>query len=415
LTGSTGAGQGKKFPRLERKSESEKSSQDRALLGLYWLGVPAVLAMVVYSASEGGLAMAMLAAAASFAVGALLGFLFGIPRANATQHVITSVENQGGATQADPSAPMYGPNTNLEQISDWLTKILVGVGLVQIGQIGGAINTLADGLAPGLGTYGHAAAVTLLISFTVTGFLSSYLFTRLRLQGAFEPFRKALEKTEGTLTSALPLVRSQLDPAGDSGPTPQALREALYAAASGIRSEAFYLARDQRRANWRDGDRHLVDLTIPVFEALIALDDDDRRFHRNFAELGYALKDGSEPTPADYARARENLSKAIEIRGLGGASGFSMYEFNRAFCNIKLDSEFNAGRKSSPELAEAICEDLDVAAMTESGRKAIREARDATDGDRRVIEAWLIANENNEAVKDRVAKLEKIAEDKVEP
>jgi hypothetical protein len=399
----------------EKKRASESASQDRALLGLFWLGIPAVVAMFVYAAYEGGLAIAMLAAAASFAVGALFGFLFGIPRANTAQHVVASAESGSGSTSVDASAPMYVPNTNLEQISDWLTKILVGVGLVQIGQIGGAINTLADGLAPGLGAYGHAAAVTLLISFTVTGFLSSYLFTRLRLQGAFEPFRRALEKTEDTLTSALPLVRAQLDPAGDGGPSPEELRKALYKSAPGIRSEAFYLARNQRRDNWSGGDRHLVDLTVPVFEALITLDDDDRHFHRNFAELGYALKDGSKPTQAKYALAREKLTKAIEIRGLGGASGFSMYEFNRAYCNIKLDPALGTNdAQSTPELANAICNDLEVAAETLSGRNAIRRARDPFDRNRLLINDWLKANKDNEAVKDRVATLLKIAEGAIE-
>lgn len=396
------------------KRESESSNQDRALLGLYWLGIPAVLAMFVYAAYEGGLAVAMLAAAASFAVGALFGFLFGIPRAN-TAHVVASVESDSGSTSVGTSAPMYVPNTNLEQISDWLTKILVGVGLVQIGQLGGAINTLADGLAPGLGAYGHAAAVTLLISFTVTGFLSSYLFTRLRLQGAFEPFRKALEKTEDTLTSALPLVRAQLDPAGERGPSPEALREALHDSAHGIRSEAFYLARNQRRAHWAGDEPHLVDLTVPVFEALIALDDDDRHFHRNFAELGYALKDGSKPTQAKYALAREKLTKAIEIRGPAGSSGFSMYEFNRAYCNIKLDPAPDRGdRRSTAELAEAICDDLEVAAETQSGRNAIRNARDKHERNRPLIKDWLKANKDNEAVSERVAVLLRIAKSTIE-
>ena len=253
-----------------------------------------------------------------------------------------------------------------------------------------------------------------MISFTVTGFLSSYLFTRLRLQGAFEPFQKALKKAEDTLTSALPLVRAQLDPAGNS-PSPEELRKALYESAPGIRSEAFYLARNQRRDNWSGGDRHLVDLTVPVFEALIALDDDDRRYHRNFAELAYALKDGSNPTEAKYALAREKLTKAIEIRGLGGASGFSMYEFNRAYCNIKLDpARDRHDSQSAPELAEAICKDLEAAAETQSGRNAIRKARDPHDGNRPLIKDWLRANKDNEAVRDRVAALLKIAEGAIE-
>ena len=118
MTGSGEVTEEKKFPRLEalcklyrrcrkssgEKRESESSSQDRALLGLFWLGIPAVLAMFVYAAYEGGLAMAMLAAAASFAVGALFGFLFGIPRANTTQHVAAPTEGDSGSGSAGASA-----------------------------------------------------------------------------------------------------------------------------------------------------------------------------------------------------------------------------------------------------------------------------------------------------------------------
>jgi hypothetical protein len=89
------------------------------------------------------------------------------------------------------------------------------------------------------GTTGIRVAVMLLVSFFVLGFLSSYLYTRLRLQLAFEPFRAALKKQEEDLTSALPLVRAQLDPSGESDPTVMELSKALDAASSGIRDEAF--------------------------------------------------------------------------------------------------------------------------------------------------------------------------------
>jgi hypothetical protein len=55
--------------------------------------------------------------AASFA-GLLLGFLFGLPK---------TLERSGKGRLTT--------NTNLDQISDWLTKILVGLGLVQLGKV----------------------------------------------------------------------------------------------------------------------------------------------------------------------------------------------------------------------------------------------------------------------------------------
>jgi len=71
----------------------------------------------------------LLVGAASISVGSLLGFLFGMPRAMVAPST---------SEETDAAAPMtYRPSTNLEQVSDWLTKILIGVGLVELRQIGG--------------------------------------------------------------------------------------------------------------------------------------------------------------------------------------------------------------------------------------------------------------------------------------
>jgi hypothetical protein len=331
------------------------------------LAAPAVVGLLLYATLDSQVfAFGLLAAGAASATGALLGFLFGIPRAR-------QVEDAG-----DASRSTYGPNTNLEQISDWLTKILVGVGLVQINQLGDAVNTLADGLENGLNLgdakYGHAVAVMLLVSFAIAGFMTSYLFTRLRLQRDFEPFQAALKEQEDALTKALPMVRAQLDPSGEVDPSVTELAEALSAASSGIRDEAFYLARNQRRDNWRgkkcDGKKALVELVIPVFEALISLDA-DHVWHRNHGELAFALKDKRKAKTADYQRARSVLDTAIEIREAtiaGGASRFPMYEFNRAYCNIKLDPAMAAGVITAQGPAEAIC--VDLAFWPDSGRRA---------------------------------------------
>jgi len=111
----------------------------------------------------------------TLAIGALLGFLFGIPR---TAHA--------GAPGA-PAPVQYWSNDNLEQISDWLTKILVGVGLVELGRLSSSAGALLDWVAPALGAPGVAAArpftLGLLVYGVVAGFLFGYLMTRLRLQG----------------------------------------------------------------------------------------------------------------------------------------------------------------------------------------------------------------------------------------
>jgi hypothetical protein len=103
-------------------------------------------------------------AAAAVSVGALLGFLFGVPRVIAQAH----------------AAGMMA-NTNLEQISDWLTKVLVGATLTQIGHIPSAACSLFKGIAeamPGVGSSGKAFVGALVIFAVTTGFMACYMATR---------------------------------------------------------------------------------------------------------------------------------------------------------------------------------------------------------------------------------------------
>jgi hypothetical protein len=77
-------------------------------------------------------------------------------------------------------------NTNLEQISDWLTKIIVGVTLVEINPALARLGQAASLIAKSLGgehqlSFGYA----ILVYFSTSGFLGSYLLTRLYLQLAF--------------------------------------------------------------------------------------------------------------------------------------------------------------------------------------------------------------------------------------
>jgi F0F1-type ATP synthase assembly protein I len=75
----------------------------------------------------------------------ILGFIFGIPRTLQEGDQINKKENRGADSSDEKQSQKisYQNNTNLEQISDWVTKILVGVGLTQIAQI----PNLLDGFA----------------------------------------------------------------------------------------------------------------------------------------------------------------------------------------------------------------------------------------------------------------------------
>lgn len=99
----------------------------------------------------------------------------------------------GQASNAPPlkvenwRGPSTAVNTNLEQISDWLTKIIVGVSLVNSEKVGDAMWASAQrmALSIGDGPRHESLALAILVYFGVVGILGGYLLTRLFLQRAF--------------------------------------------------------------------------------------------------------------------------------------------------------------------------------------------------------------------------------------
>jgi hypothetical protein len=79
-------------------------------------------------------------AIACLAAGSLLGIVFGIPREAA----------DNPSTDAGRTAAWLGANTNMEEISDWLTKLLVGAGLVELKALPQALGSAARYVAPSL-------------------------------------------------------------------------------------------------------------------------------------------------------------------------------------------------------------------------------------------------------------------------
>lgn len=228
-----------------------EKGQPGTLRVLVALASPALIGIAVYAADEGSwsvFALALLIAACSFALGALLGFLFGIPQYFAKGADATP------PPAGQPSKASYQPNTNLTQVSDWLTKIIIGVGLVQFGQLTDTLGRLGDSLESPLG--GEPAAkpfgIAVVVGFFVIGFLVGYLYTRLRLQwafiaadrGAFEDVaaEKVQEQSEDD-AKFIKLASDLLDPA-----TPQPSKEQLQDAATAASPSAKEQVKMQARS-----------------------------------------------------------------------------------------------------------------------------------------------------------------------
>jgi hypothetical protein len=323
-----------------------------------YLPLAALIAIIIYSWGDWDIfAVAVLLAGGATVAGGLLGFLFGIPRALA------------GPEQGDDADTRRGylPNTNLEQISDWLTKILVGVGLVQFTTLARHIGDLIDFLGPSLGgePRGRAFAGATVAVFSISGFLAFYLVTRLYLGRAFAQadrvtvlsvVKKEVRETQRDQqerdVTALMLVSRQLEPEPGAPPTPQVnLNTAVEGASPVVKAQIFSLARDQRK-QFSKKDKAKMERAIPVFNALIA-SEKERKYHRNHAQLGYALREKAQP---DFPAAEAALTEAIDLRIKAGESGFLLYEFNRALARLAQH-----GPDPQPDVRELIEADLKAA------------------------------------------------------
>ena len=333
-------------------------------------------------------------------IGGVLGFLFGIPRTLQQESPGTDQSNKAGGA---PTVA-YQANTNLEQISDWLTKMLIGVGLTQLTAMPEHLNKVALYLSGGLGGYpsSQILAMSIVLYFSTVGFLFGYLWTRLFLAGAFRQadlmsighLASRVEQTDRKLeglkkqteidVEALNLAYRQLNPSPDLPVvTQEALNATVASASRPIKVQIFNQAWSARSANWRD-KKPIMERTIPVFRALIQ-SDSENRYHMNHGQLGFALKDQEHP---NWVAAEQELTTAIEMRGPWMEHGWLFYEFNRAICRIMLDESFLKSAPAKDSVREAILSDLRAAVESDLNHLIHKDA---------TIKKWMKANNIKQA------------------
>jgi outer membrane murein-binding lipoprotein Lpp len=375
------------------------TESNRAFLLLVVVMAVSLLGVILYAiqASTLGDAAArvgvgVITAAASMMVGGMLGFLFGIPRT--FQGDEPSKYATETSERTDPKID-YKANTNLEQISDWLTKILVGVGLTQLTTLPEKLQQVASFVAQGLGDAPAAPAFAgvLLVVFHVSGFLLSYLWTRLYLPGEFRQADinalasqvkqvnqkvASLERQAELDAVAISYAQRQLNPSLDNPPVPsRELVEAIKVASPAAQALVFSQAQELRKDNWKDNPRSITKV-IPIFQALIESDPAEKQ-HRYRGQLGYSLKDIPEH---DWKGAEAALSKAIEIRG-SWQKGWVLYEFNRALCKIAQMNAVGGSLPTDNNLMKSIIGDLSVTVKGGARELVLRDP---------VVKGWMEAH-----------------------
>ena len=177
----------------------------------------------------------ILTAGAAWIAGLLLGFIFGLPQPRARSNAIEQVRQTQAGSQPVAQSPAGNPPmaqaqagsqaitqasagsqadaqaqkpndqnapespTNLEHIADWLTKLILGAGLTQIGKIPEKLDSLANYIGQAMGEAVASAdwkayklfALAICLFFSLCGFLFGYLWGRLFMPGTFrfDPFR----------------------------------------------------------------------------------------------------------------------------------------------------------------------------------------------------------------------------------
>lgn len=112
---------------------------------------------------------------AAVVLGVLAGLLFGMPR---------EIDVSG---DAKPEIRFLA-NTGLLRVSDWLTTVIVGLSLVSLRQIPGALTDFGDWMKPALG--GSESSAEFIVLFAVAGFggafILMFLWTTVTLRGHLE-------------------------------------------------------------------------------------------------------------------------------------------------------------------------------------------------------------------------------------
>lgn len=142
------------------------------LLGIFSCFISAIIAKEYWNF----LGLLIIVSLASVVIGLFLGFLFGIPKLNKGYNPIDNYDKKN----------KYNPNTNLEDISDWVTKIIVGISLTQLINIPKYMESIANYILQNneckfICDFARPIIISDIIYFLITGFIIGYFYTRLFL------------------------------------------------------------------------------------------------------------------------------------------------------------------------------------------------------------------------------------------
>jgi hypothetical protein len=182
----------------ERQAQAEAQALATAIR-LWTIGALAgilavLLVFEVLQLRNGDWAGAVVLSVALFGGGYLVGLLFAVPRTTGADPAAPLAQGNDTLPEGQRTAALQRRillvNTSFEQISDWLTKIIVGVGLVQFQPILAFMERNTKSLATDLtganfdAAHAEPLAAGILIAFPVLGVLMGFFSVRLYIAWA---------------------------------------------------------------------------------------------------------------------------------------------------------------------------------------------------------------------------------------
>lgn len=280
----------------------------------------------------------------SSVIGAFFGFIFGIPK--------TLQSNQTIQSSAQNSRFIH--NTNFEEISDWLTKIIVGLSIAEMGNVKTTIWQLSEEISSSMMSSQNSRPdlkildpqifiLFLLIYSSILGFFAGYFASRFVLRRALINFDasaetlKELQQKVGAQDldrNAWAISLKKLDSSKEISVSQKELTEALKQASPEMRDQILLHAKASLESAITDIKRKkLIPLTQDIFRALIDVDT-DKKHHIPYAQLAIAI---SKSANVDNQEIKKLLMSAIEIRDKNQENGWRDYELFLSETLIQLD------------------------------------------------------------------------------
>lgn len=342
---------------VDRTKKIEDEHAKRAgfvTLGLAGFGF---ISLLVYSFSSTNISnwftlygTLTLVGGASFLTGNLAGLIFGIPKMETGKQPAQNGEENDQDTEVDKVRTLnsqhnkYQVNTNLQEVSDWLTKILLGLGLAHIYEFPGFLGNIGNTLTADFAniTGAETAVIATIIHFFASGFLGGYLLTRLYLTGALQ----TAEQEEQLIEHSKAIERLELKQkaTADIEPT-SSITDILPSVEKLINLDDVYGAISIGRRYLQEEQ---YEKSLAIFAHLTTkLSPKDRYYYKVYSNFGYSL--------IGYNQYEEAIKALLEVKKFKDGSHFKAWHaVALAYAYYKLGDNKNYNKwlmeaKTMPE------------------------------------------------------------------